>query len=260
MKSILSDPAAVAKYTEVSKDILVVFNSVCGTSANSIEDLCLSMLPKEIGTLFKLCKMYEAELLSCQESEAFFSGSILGACMIEGLLACLCLLNEDSVSSSQRYQRYLSNRSKITFERAISSMGLGDLADVALEMNWIPADIVSEQWRPFLSEVYLEIAAERTPNRSKVARAENAEAIRQNSGYCLLVFLNMLRDRAHPGRWLKEGHQLESPDAFAGWSRGAMLASGELRNCLLARFMNDAMTTLVPSLLTKIKVVSKSAP
>ena len=128
------------------------------------------------------------------------------------------------------------------FKEVIFQLGLGDLAEVAGELNWIPSHLVNEGWRTALSESYLEIAKERLPNKSKTARSESAYSLEVNAGYSLLLLLNSMRNRLHPSRWLKEKAKLESEEAFIAWSHAVMLASGEIRDCLFVRFQADIGT------------------
>jgi hypothetical protein len=100
-------------------------------------------------------------------------------------------------------------------------------------LTWIPQSLIGDDWKTALPEAYLEIARERRPNSSRESRQNQAESLADNPAYSLMLILNMIRNRMHPGRWVRERHELQSEDAFSAWAQVAIVAAAHIRDCLL---------------------------
>jgi len=157
----------------------------------------------------------------------------MGAAMLEAFLLLLCMLNEAPVSATKRYKDRAGKKPN-NFDGTICCLGLEDFVEISAELNWNPASLISDEWKKALPESYREIATQRCPNTSEARLAAQADSlIVVNPAYSLTFILNMMRNRMHPGRWVREGHELQNEEAFSEWAQVAVVAAAHIRDCLL---------------------------
>ena len=153
-----------------------------------------------------------------RDSKAYFPACVMGAAMLEAFLLLLCMLNQESVKKTHCYKGRIGKRAA-DFEQTICSFGFEDLVEISAELNWVPASLIAADWKTALPETFIEIVKERRPNMSKAERIRRSESLVVNPAYSLMLLLNMMRNRIHPGRWVRERHVLKDENALANGRR-----------------------------------------
>lgn len=236
----MSSPPFNPDLIPVLKDLLKIGNQLLGTNAANWEELLNAILPPQTNTIRRLCVVYEREMIACSDAKAYFAACVMGAAMLEALLLLLCMVNENTVKLTKRYLKRSGKRVE-NFETTIYSFGLEDLVEISAELGWIPPSLIDDEWKKMLPEAYLELAATRYPNTSKRDRQASANSLVANPAYSLMFILNMMRNRMHSGRWLRERHQLENEAAFSGWAQVALVAAAHIRDCLISQHSKSIM-------------------
>jgi hypothetical protein len=175
-------------------------------------------------------------MLACRDSKAYFAACVMGAAMLEAMLLFLCLMKRGDVEKTDAYQKRAAKKEE--FERAICSFGLDSLIEISSELNWVPASIISEDWRTALPESFKELMKTRPTNMSREVRESRAAALAAHPAYSLMHLINSMRDRVHPGKWVKNRHKLESLEAFDGWAGALLVGTAHIRDCLMVHHQN----------------------
>jgi hypothetical protein len=163
--------SAVDTLAKLLAAMLPAANKLFGTAAATWDELVDIMLPPRLSLLKRLSVLYEKEMLACRDAKAYFPACIMGVAMLEAFLLLLCTLNRDQVANTKCYRSQTGKRAK-DFDQAICYFGFEDLVEIAAELNWVPATLVSDNWKTALAETYQEIAKERRPNMSKAAATD----------------------------------------------------------------------------------------
>ncbi len=232
--------------------LLPIANRLLKMNAQSWDELVDALLPPDIALAKKLAVFYEAEMLRCRDAGAFYAGCVMGAAMIESLLLLLCLQKASDVSATKSFMRRCGTAGK-DFSRQLHSLGFDDLISISAELNWIPSDLVSEEWKQGLGDTFKEVVIERGTHMSKAEREERAAALRDMPAYSLMLLLNHLRNRIHGGRWLKERQQFTSEAAFQGWAQAAIVGAAHIRDCILAEHMRTFASGLQAEMIRKMR-------
>jgi hypothetical protein len=232
-----------ANINTVLAQVLVAANQLLGTSAKTWEELVdANLLPPRLGILKKLTVFYEQQMLACRDAKAYFPACVMGSAMLEALLLFSCMLNREQVEKTSRYR---ARAGKQDFERVLCSIGFEDLVEISAELDWIPSSLISNDWKVALPEAYREIAKERRPKMNGVDRDRRACSLSAHPAYSLMLLLNMMRNRVHPGRWVREGHVLADESAFADWAQVALVAAAHIRDCLVVHLLPKDMAILI---------------
>jgi hypothetical protein len=248
----MSSPASNPDLITAIEAFLPTANLVFGTKASSWEEFVSAILPPQINTVRRLCVLYEREMLACRDGKAYFSACVTGASMIEALLLLLCMLNPSAVKSTKRYKKRAGKHMEC-FDQNIHCFGLDDFVEISAELNWISPSVVSDEWKKALPDAYREIAATRQPNLSKAARESHAHSLAANPGYSLMFLLNMMRNRLHAGKWIRNSYALESEDAFSEWAQVALVAAGHIRDCLIRQHQESLVAFCKEMMLERLK-------
>jgi hypothetical protein len=223
---------------EVLAELLPIANSLLSTSARTWDELVDAILPLRLGLLKQLAVLYEKQMLACRDAKAYFPACVMGAAMLEAFLILLCMLNPEGVKKTDCYKGRIGKRTA-DFERTICNLGFEELVEISAELNWVPASLISADWKAALPEAFIEIVKERRPNMSRDERTRRSESLVINPAYSLMLLLNMMRNRIHPGRWVRERHVLKDENAFGEWAQVALVGAAHIRDCLLTHSQQD---------------------
>jgi len=213
-------------------ELLPFANKVLNTNARTWNELSEALLPPNIKTVKRLGVMYEQQMLLCRDAKAYFPACVMSASMLEALLLLLCMLNAPTVATTRRYKER-AGKNPDDFDGTICRLGLDDFADISTELNWIPASLISDEWRVSMPEAYREIIEMRHQNMSKANRDVHINSFNKNPAYSLMLLLNMMRNKMHPGRWIRQKNELQNEEAFSAWAQVAVVAAAHIRDCLL---------------------------
>jgi hypothetical protein len=216
-----------------------------GVNAISWEEVEKLVLPPRIFTLRKLAVYYEGEMLAAKDAGSYFASCVMSAAMLEAFLLLLCHLKQEDVKHTSCYSKRFGNKTDL-FDRMICIIGLEELVEISAELGWIPANVVDEQLQAALANAYLGVVAELRPKTSHKARADHRAALARHPAYSLMLILNLVRNRIHPGRWIREDHELRDENALSGWAHFAIIAAAHIRDCLI-RQQNEAIIALYRS-------------
>jgi len=219
-------------------EMLAVANTLLNLNAKTWDDLVDAILPPRLALLKQLAVLCEKQMLACRDSKAYFAACVMGAAMLEAFLLLLCMLNQESVKETHCYKGRIGKRAA-DFEQTICCFGFEDLVEISAELNWVPASLIAADWKTALPETFIEIAKERRPNMSKAERIRRSESLVVNPAYSLMLLLNMMRNRIHPGRWVRERHVLKDENAFSEWAQVALVGAAHIRDCLLKHSQQD---------------------
>jgi hypothetical protein len=217
---------------EALKTLLPTVNKLLNTDAKSWDELVDAILPPRISTIRRLGFIYEQQMLLSLEAKAYFAACVMGASMLEAFLLLLCMLNSNTVASTRRYQDR-AGKSIDNFDATIFRLGLEDFVEISAELNWVPASLVDEGWKAALPDDMRELLASRHRNMSKAKIEAYASSVARNPAYSLMLLLNMMRNKVHPGKWVRQNHELQSQEAFSTWAHVALFAAAHIRDCLL---------------------------
>lgn len=217
---------------EALKRLLPIATKLLKINANSWDELVEALLPPRIKTVKRLGVMYEQQMLRCSEANAYFPACVMSASMLEALLLLLCMLNDGSVATTKRY-RDRAGKSPDDFDGTIFRLGLEDFIEISAELNWVPASLIDEGWKTALPNDFRELVALRHPNMSKDRLEAHANSLIKTPAYSLMLLLNTMRNRMHPGKWIRQKHELENEEAFSAWAHVALHAAAHIRDCLL---------------------------
>jgi hypothetical protein len=217
---------------EALRKLLPTVNKLLKTNASSWDELAEAILPPKIKNIKRLCVMYEQQMLLCQDAKAYFAACVMGASMLEALLLLLCMLNTAPVVATKRYKER-AGKGRGDFDGTICRLGLEDFVEISAELNWVPASLIDDGWKTALPEDFRELMAARHPNMNKIDREVHANSLITNPAYSLMFILNMMRNKMHPGKWIRQKHELQSAEAFFTWSNVALVAAAHIRDCLL---------------------------
>lgn len=233
--------------------LLPLFNRLFGIKAETWEELVAAVLPARINTVQRLAVLYEREMIACRDGKAYYAACVMGAAMIEAFLLLLCMLNPDTVQNTRRYKDRAGKKSQ-NFEFIISCFGMDDFIEISAELNWIPSTLISEEWKQSLPAEFLEVVLERHPNMSKASRESHAKSLTINPAYSLMSILNMMRNRMHAGKWVKQNNVLQNEEAFSGWAQVALVAAAHIRDCLLLHHQQSMIELIKLRLMERAKI------
>jgi hypothetical protein len=217
---------------EALKRLLPIATKLLKITANSWDELMEALLPPRIKTVKRLGVMYEQQMLRCLEAKAYFPACVMSASMLEALLLLLCMLKAESVATTKRYKDR-AGRSPDDFDGTIFRLGLEDFIEISAELNWVPASLIDEGWKTALPNDFRELVALRHPNMSKDRLEAHANSLTKTPAYSLMLLLNTIRNKMHPGKWIRQKHELENEEAFSTWAHVALYAAAHIRDCLL---------------------------
>jgi hypothetical protein len=155
----------------------------------------------------------------------------MAASMLETFLLLLCMLNSAPVAATKRYKERAGKGHD--FDGTICRLGLEDFVEISAELNWVPASLIDDGWKTALPDDFRELMGTRHPNMRKIDREAHANSLITNPAYSLMFILNMMRNKMHPGKWIRQKHELQSEEAFSTWSNVALVAAAHIRDCLL---------------------------
>ena len=213
-----------------NKDFIPVVNELLGTTAASFDELVDTILPTEVVELKSLALLYEAQMVAAKEARAYYAACVMGAAMVEAIFLMLSILNREKVEQTRAYQRRAGRKGR--FEQRVWGLGFDDLIGIADELKWVPEHLIDDEWKRELPEQMKSIVAE-GGKQSKDKQEAAAEWARANSAFLLMKLLNVMRDKLHAGKWVRERHQLKSNLAFETWSQVVLVAAAHLRDCLM---------------------------
>ena len=237
--------------------MLLVANTLLGVSAHTWDELVDAILPPRLALLKQLAVLYEKQMLACRDAKAYFPACVMGAAMLEAFLLLLCMLNQENVKETDCYKGRISKRAT-DFEQAICYFGFDDLVEISAELNWVPASLISSDWKTALPDAYKEIVKERRPNMSKAERTRRSQSLAVHPAYSLMLLLNTMRNRIHPGRWVRERHVLKVEYAFSEWAQVALVGAAHIRDCLLVHSQQDLIEMTKRAMHEKLKSGSAS--
>lgn len=224
-------------------EILSVFNSIWGISAQNLDEWLDSVLPTEVVKLRHLCAFYEAEMFRCAKADSHFAACIMGGAVVESFLALTCFMNECYVKETSKFKK---NRDG-SFEQTISRWDLNELIETAADLRWIPVDLVDDEFATALAEGYREIAVQLDPTATSEQVDRAVHLIETDPAFALMKMLHRMRNHIHGGRCMRKGIQLGGENQ-SEWFKLAMVATAEIRNCLLFRFHSDCKSYMTESL------------
>jgi hypothetical protein len=238
---------------EALKTLLPIVNKLLNTKAESWDELVDAILPPKVNTIRRLGVMYEQQMLLSLEAKAYFSACVMGASMLEAFLLLLCMLNPAKVATTKRYKDRIG-KSVDDFESIIFRLGLEDFVGISAELNWVPASLIDEGWKTALPNDMRELLALRHRNMSKAKIEAHASSVANTPAYSLMLLLNMMRNKVHPGKWVRQNHELQSQEAFSGWAHVALYAAAHIRDCLLQQHQAALMEYCRGLMLARIKI------
>jgi hypothetical protein len=225
---------------DVLNTLLSTANQLLGTDAKSWDELVEGLMPPDLRLLKRLVTFYEAEMLRCRDSKAYYAGCVMGAAMLESLLLMLCMEKISDVRSTS----VLADRANVEdreLKRKLYSLGFEDLINISAELNWLPKDLISDEWKQGLAEAFKEVVIENRVHMSKMDREQRASALTETPAYSLMLLLNQLRNRIHGGRWLKEGRKFTSEEALSEWAQAAIVGAAHIRDCYITAHMQTVL-------------------
>jgi hypothetical protein len=234
-------------------ELLPFANKLLNTNAATWNELSEALLPPNIKTVKRLGVMYEQQMLLCRDAKAYFPACVMSASMLEAFLLLLCLLNLAPVAATRRYIER-AGKNPEDFEGTICRLGLDDFADISTELNWIPASLISEEWKVSMPEAYREIIELRHQNMSKANRDVHINSFNKNPAYSLMLLLNMMRNKMHPGRWIRQKNELQNEEAFSAWAQVAVVAAAHIRDCLLQQHQAALIEYCKQRMLSRLKI------
>lgn len=229
-----------------NRELLPLANSLLGTSAQTFDALIDSILPPKILELKRLAVMYEAQMVLGKDAKAYYSACVMGASMVEAILLILCFFNHEKVKRTRRYVERCGSNNE--FDKRMLRLGLDDLIEIADELKWVPEDLIDKGWKNALPNEFRAMALERRPNQPKEKAEQLAAWVSSNSALVLMRLLITMRNRVHPGRWVRQNHQLVDDTAFNTWSQVVVVAAAHLRDCLFAE-LQSAMNAFLLELI-----------
>jgi len=238
---------------EALRELLPIVNKLLNTNACTWDELLEVILPPKINTINRLGIMYEQQMLLCRDANAYFPACVMGASMLEAFLLLLCMLNTVQVASTKRYKER-AGKTRHDFDGTICRLGLEDFVEISAELNWVPASLIDEEWKIALPDEFRGLAALRHPNMSKVDREAHANSLITNPAYSLMFILNMMRNKMHPGRWVRQKHELQNEEAFSTWAKVALVAAAHIRDCLLQQHQAAIVEYCKVLMLARLKI------
>lgn len=245
--------AALKSLEDIVPQLLAVANSMMGTSTKTMDEFVDALLPKSHAQLKRLSVLYEEQMLACRDSKAHFAACVMGAAMLESFLLMLCLINQQEVEGTEAYKERAGDDRKTAFERKICSVGFETLIEISNELKWVPTSLISDDWKTALPQAYKEVMKERPTNVSREDRESRAASIAENPAYSLMLLINMMRNNVHAGRWIKQGHELKSEEAFDGWAAALLVGAAHIRDCLVEHHQRTLIELMKKSMLDKLK-------
>ena len=245
--------AALKSLESITPELLAVANATMGTSAKTMDEFVDALLPKSHLQLKRLAVLYEQQMLACRDSKAHFAACVMSAAMLESFLLMLCLINQQEVKDTEAYEERAGSDRKTPFERKICSVGFETLIEISNELEWVPSSLISDDWKTALPEAYKEIMRERPTNVSREDRESHATSIAANPAYSLMLLINMMRNKVHAGRWIKEGNELKSEGAFDGWAAALLVGAAHIRDCLVEHHQRALIELMKRAMLEKMK-------
>jgi hypothetical protein len=224
-------------------------NLVFGSSVN-LSDLSTAfqnLLPESARELQELCKFYEAEMLRCRDSGAYFSGCLAGAAMTESFLLLLCFLEKTTVEKTKGFQS--SKKKGKNYDQVIVHWTLKELIPLTEELDWITPAVVDRELVKALIDGYREILPMVKPDIKDEDVQAVLSLIEKRPNAAMLHLMQSMRNLVHGGRCVRLRKQLWSDD-FSDWAKLVMVLTVEIRDCLILR-LQDAfkrhLTTLADS-------------
>jgi len=214
-------------------------NEVLGTSISSLDELRAfkSHAPAELGRLEAICKYFEAEMIRCKESNAFFAAAVLSGSMIESMLMLLCHVESKDVQRSRAFKKY--GKPKNDYQKAVTKLKFEALIAIAEELSWVSPNSVREEFRERLRDHYLEVLQISSPELGVDELSSRATWGYQNPGGMLFLHIQEMRNLLHGGRWVAHRKDLNEP-VLAEWAKIIVVMAAEVRDCL-ALYFNQRM-------------------
>ncbi|HEX7287522.1 MAG TPA: hypothetical protein VF532_15145 [Candidatus Angelobacter sp.] len=239
--------------SEALKALLPTVNKLLNTNATSWDELVDAILPPKLNTIRRLGVMYEQEMLLSLGAKAYFAACVMSASMLEAFLLLLCMLNPGTVATTTRYKDRVG-KSVDDFDGIICRLGLEDFVEISAELNWVPDSLIDEGWKTALPADIRELFALRYRNMSKSKIEAHASSAARNPAYSLMLLLNMMRNKMHPGKWIRQNHELQSQEAFSTWAHVALFAAAHIRDCLLLQHQAAMVEYCKGLMLARIKI------
>jgi uncharacterized membrane protein len=89
---------------------------------------------------------------------------------------------------------------------------------------------------------------------SKVKVEAHASSVAKTPAYSLMLLLNMMRNKVHPGKWVRQNHELQNQEAFSTWAHVALVAAAHVRDCLLKQHQAALLEYCRGLMLARIKI------
>jgi hypothetical protein len=228
------------RIAELQQQMLQQLNSALGTNIKRFEELAgfEKFLPEEIRKLKDLCLFLERDFLACEKAGAYFSGCISGASMIEGFLILLCMFNKEDVIKLDPYRK---SAKKKEFDKVLGSLSLENLTDIAVKLEWIHPQIVTDDIRRVFADSYEEIALGQGLDAATIAT--NKQALYDHPAMALFYFMREIRNLLHSGIWIRKAKPFNAA-IFHEWAHFCIYLIAEIRNALVIRFTNDLQRTM----------------
>ncbi len=202
-----------------------------------------SMDAKEL-QMYDLALFCETEMLKAHKAKAHLAGCLMGAAMNEALLALMCLRYESTVRQTTQYKHSTKRKQGRSYREVIGDWHFDQFICVAEDCEWIPSEIVDQNFKTALAEGFLELAPISHPELTEEQLRGGAESFYTSPGTAMLRMCQMLRNSIHAGRWIKSKGAFMAEN-FMQWCEFATHLNGEIRLCLLNMILNRDLPKVV---------------
>jgi hypothetical protein len=172
-------------------------------------------------------------MLRCKTAEAYFSGCLAGAAMIESFLLSICILEKSKVERTNTFRGF-SNKKNRSYEQAVLYWTLKDLIPLTEELEWIGPTVVEQDLVTALVDGYYEMISTGRPDVTKESLEALTSSIKKRPDVALLVLMQSMRNLVHGGRCIRLKKRVGSDD-FSEWAKLVMIVTVEIRDCLIIR-------------------------
>jgi hypothetical protein len=244
---------------QTSEDLIGILQSVLPASSEEIHNAMRQCMdPKEL-QMFDLALFCEQEMIKAQQAEAHFAACLMGASMNEALLALMCLRYESDVLATKQFGYSTRKGAARPFRDVVGEWSLEQYITVAEECEWIPSEIVNQDFKIALSEGFRELVPITHPEMSVEQVEEGAESFFAFPGTSMLRMTQTLRNAIHAGRWIRNKNRFVAGH-FTEWCHFATLLSGEIRLCLLHLIMRRTSETFADQMQKLTNMLNQLPP
>ena len=189
------------------------------------------LFSSEVRDLHALGVFYEGEMIRCRDANAYFSGCLAGAAMIESYLVLFAILDRVDVEQTALFGK-LSKPNK-SYQDLVLRWTLRELIPITEELGWIRHTIQAGAIS-ILVKLHEELAPVVRPSITAAEIAAGSTYIQTHADLALLHLMQSMRNLVHGGRCVRLKKKLDTQD-FAEWAQLVMVLTVEIRDCLILK-------------------------